>query len=171
MLQESAALSTAVAPIPSATAANCRETPKNRPISLSGPALPAITRTLRGESGSANLAPGQPGPPVRLGTTPGFLSQVVAPLSAQGWVRSEPGPTGGYRATVSLDDLSVLDVVEAVEGPTDTGRCVLEDRPCGGGGTCALHVAWSRARAQLIEELGKMPLSALPAPCPAGSDA
>ncbi len=107
----------------------------------------------------------------RLGTTPGFLSQVVAPLSAQGWVRSEPGPTGGYRATVSLDDLSVLDVVEAVEGPTDTGRCVLEDRPCGGGGTCALHVAWSRARAQLIEELGKMPLSALPAPCPAGSDA
>ncbi len=68
----------------------------------------------------------------RLGTTPGFLSQVIAPLVAQGWVRSEPGPTGGYRAMVSLDHLSLRDVIEAVEGPTDTGRCVLEDRPCGG---------------------------------------
>ena len=31
-----------------------------------------------------------------IGTTPGFLSQAMTPLAAKGWVRSEPGPSGGY---------------------------------------------------------------------------
>ncbi len=96
-----------------------------------------------------------------VGTTPGFLTQVVAPLAARGWVDSEPGPTGGYRATVALGDVSVLDVIEAVEGPSESGRCVLEDRPCAGGGQCALHVPWSRARAQLVAELARTPLATL----------
>ncbi len=103
----------------------------------------------------------------RVGTTPGFLSQVISPLAARGWVRSDPGPTGGYRATVDLDEVSVLDVIEAVEGPTDTGRCVLEDRACAGGGTCALHVPWSQARGQLLTELAGTPLSSLAGPRPA----
>jgi len=100
----------------------------------------------------------------RVGTTPGFLSQVISPLAAKGWVRSDPGPTGGYVATLDLDTVSVLDVIEAVEGPTDTGRCVLEDRPCAGGGLCALHVPWLQARGQLLTELAATPLSSLPRP-------
>ena len=102
-----------------------------------------------------------------VGTTPGFLSQVSSPLTAQGWMRSDPGPTGGYVATVDLGDVSVLDVIEAVEGPTDSGRCVLEDRACGGGGTCALHVPWMQARGHLLTELARTPLSSLPEPRPA----
>jgi Rrf2 family protein len=96
-----------------------------------------------------------------VGTTSGFLSQAMTPLVAQGWVRSDPGPTGGYVALVELDAVSVLDVIEAVEGPTHTGRCVLEDRPCSGGEMCALHVPWSRARDHLLAELASTPLSTL----------
>lgn len=48
-------------------------------------------------------------------------------------MRSEPGPTGGYVVTIDLAEVSVLDVIESVEGPTDTGRCVPEDRPSGAG--------------------------------------
>lgn len=32
-----------------------------------------------------------------VGTTTGFLSQVMTPLVAKGWVRSDPGPTGATR--------------------------------------------------------------------------
>ena len=96
-----------------------------------------------------------------VGTTPGYLTQVVAPLAGHGWVDSEPGPTGGYRTIVPLTDVTVLQVIEAVEGPSESGRCVLEDRPCAGGGQCALHVPWSRARGQLVAELGRTPLSSL----------
>src|SRR5262245_6447834 len=70
-----------------------------------------------------------------LDASPGFLSQAMTPLVNRGWVRSDPGPTGGYSAVVDLGDVSVLDVVEAVEGATDVTRCVLEDRTCAGGET------------------------------------
>ena len=63
-------------------------------------------------------------------TTSGFVSQVLNPLVRQGWVRSDPGPSGGYALAADLDSLSVLDVIEAIEGPTDSGRCVLADRDC-----------------------------------------
>lgn len=88
-----------------------------------------------------------------VGSTSGFVSQVVNPLVRQGWVRSDPGPAGGYSLAVDLRSVSVLAVIEAIEGPTDTGRCVLADRPCKETGTCALHVPWLRARAQLLREL------------------
>lgn len=96
-----------------------------------------------------------------LDTSPGFLSQAMTPIVNQGWVRSEPGRTGGYTAVASLDDLSVLQVVEAVEGPTDVTRCVLEGRPCSGGERCALHDAWAQARSHLLRDLAATPLSAV----------
>lgn len=96
-----------------------------------------------------------------VGTTPGFLSQAMSPLVARGWVRSDPGPSGGYSLTVPLDDVSVLDVIEAIEGPTDTGRCVLEDRPCAADGPCALHQPWVNARTQLLGQLRGTPLAGL----------
>jgi Rrf2 family protein len=91
-----------------------------------------------------------------LGTTSGFVPQVVGPLVKAGWILSEPGPTGGYRLVAPVGTLSVLDVVEAVDGPTDTGRCVVADRPCGRGPECALHGAWARARKELTASLGRM---------------
>lgn len=89
----------------------------------------------------------------RIGTTPGFVSQVLTPLVRVGWVRSEPGPTGGYALTVDLTTVSVLAVIEVVEGATETGRCVLAGEPCSDEGSCALHVPWQRARAGLLREL------------------
>jgi Rrf2 family protein len=88
-----------------------------------------------------------------VGSTAGFVSQVVNPLVRHGWVRSDPGPSGGYSLAVDLRSVSVLAVIEAIEGPTDSGRCVLVDRPCNETGTCALHVPWLRARAHLLREL------------------
>lgn len=88
-----------------------------------------------------------------VGSTSGFVSQVLNPLVRRGWVRSEPGPTGGYGLVVDLATVSVLDVIEAIEGPTDSERCVLADRPCSETGTCALHIPWRRARTRLLDEL------------------
>jgi Rrf2 family protein len=97
-----------------------------------------------------------------IGTTPGFLSQAMTPLAERGWVRSEPGPSGGYLLTTDLYEVSVLDVIEAIEGPSDAGRCVLEDRPCGSSGPCVLHQPWQRARTQLLDELATSVLASLP---------
>jgi Rrf2 family protein len=91
-----------------------------------------------------------------LGSTAGFVPQAMAPLVHAGWVRSEPGPTGGYLLDTDLSRVSVLDVIEAIEGPTDSGQCVLAKRPCTETGPCALHAAWTTARAELLSQLGRV---------------
>lgn len=98
-----------------------------------------------------------------VGTSQGFLTQAVTPLVQRGWVRSDPGPKGGYIAALDPDAVSVLDVIEAIEGPTDTGRCVLEDRGCAEAGTCALHQSWATSRAHLIADLDSQKLAMLQA--------
>ena len=98
-----------------------------------------------------------------LDASPGFLSQAMTPMVNRGWVHSEPGRSGGHLAVTPLEELPVLDVVEADEGPTDVTRCVLEDRACAGGGRCALHDAWAQARGHLLRDLADTPLSAIAA--------
>lgn len=95
----------------------------------------------------------------QLGTTPGFVLQVVGPLVKAGWVRSDPGPTGGYLSCVEPGAVSVLEVIEAVDGVTDAGRCVVANRPCDAVAPCTLHVAWGLARAELVRALGATPVS------------
>jgi Rrf2 family protein len=89
----------------------------------------------------------------KIETTSPFLPQVLGPLVKAGWVESQPGPGGGYRLAVSLDDVSLLEVVETVEGPTETGQCVLRDGPCPGTESCAVHEAWQSAKAELKARL------------------
>jgi len=102
-----------------------------------------------------------------LDASAGFLTQALTPLVTAGWIRSDPGPTGGYSLQQDLRMISVLDVVEAIEGPTDVASCVLEDRPCNGAGPgpshdsghCAMHESWVKARSHLLADLAKTPLS------------
>ncbi len=96
-----------------------------------------------------------------LGTTAGFVPQVMGPLVRSGWVHSVPGPTGGYEALVDIDGLNVLAVVESVDGPTDSGRCVVADRACDASDPCALHVAWGRARRELESSLATTSVASL----------
>lgn len=95
-----------------------------------------------------------------LDTSAGFLVQVLAPLARVGWVRSVPGPRGGYAATAAAAHVSALQLIEAVEGPVDDDRCVLREQPCPATVPCALHEAWVPARDALVERLAATPVLA-----------
>ncbi len=95
----------------------------------------------------------------RIDTTVGFLPQVLAPLVRKRWISSNPGPTGGYFLNVGLDDVSLLDVIEAVEGPSEEDICVLDGGVCEDSDRCVIHEAWIRARDQLMSELAATPIS------------
>jgi len=98
----------------------------------------------------------------KIGSTRSFVPQVVGPLVERGWVSSEPGPTGGYSLATCLDEVSMLDLIETSEGPTDTGRCVLVDQDCPTARRCALHEPWTRARRALMAELAATAVSSVP---------
>ena len=93
-----------------------------------------------------------------LATSPGFLTQVLKPLVDDGILDTERGPTGGFALAADPDELTMLQVIESIEGPTDNGRCVLENAPCPRAEPCAIHDAWVRAREALLTELGTTPL-------------
>ncbi len=88
----------------------------------------------------------------RIGTTSGFLAQVMPFLVAAGWVESDRGPGGGYRLTDAVYDARVIDVYRKIEGNAAYFRCVLRDGPCPETG-CEVHAVWVEARKVLIDGL------------------
>ncbi len=94
-----------------------------------------------------------------IGTTTSFLPQVMTPLIRSYWVESTPGRSGGYRLVADPREISLLALIEAVEGPTVDGRCVLRGAPCPVQEPCAMHEPWIRARDALLSELDSTPLT------------
>lgn len=97
----------------------------------------------------------------QVGTTAAYLAHIVGPLTRAGWVDSAPGPTGGHQLVADLDQVSLLELIEAVEGPTDDGRCVMASQPCPAPEPCAIHDTWIRARSALTDELAATSLLAI----------
>lgn len=110
-----------------------------------------------------------------IGTTPGFLTQALGPLVRHGWVLSSVGPTGGYRYAGSMSRPSMLEVIEAIEGPALDANCVLPDSAqctvAASGAPCVLHEGWLEASAAVQAMLAGTPAVT---PCsqrpPAGMD-
>ena len=93
-----------------------------------------------------------------LGTSPGFLTQVLRPLVEHRVLASTRGPSGGYELANPNDEISMLRVIEAIEGPTDNGHCVLRDAVCHAADKCSIHDAWALARRALLETLETTPV-------------
>ena len=94
-----------------------------------------------------------------MGTSTHRVPQIMGPLIGRGWVDSVPGPKGGYRLSVDIGEISLLQVIDAVEGTIPADRCVLRGAPCPSPDPCALHEPWSRAREALLSELDKTPVT------------
>ena len=88
-----------------------------------------------------------------------FASQILADLVRAGLAVSRAGRDGGYWLARPPSEISVLEVVEAAEGPLRAERCALGDGPCRWADVCPLHETWSAATAQLSELLANTSLA------------
>ncbi len=84
-----------------------------------------------------------------------FLPQVLGTLIRAGLVTSLAGPDGGYTLAREPADISLLQVIEASEGPVRSQKCVLRGGRCQLNGTCVVHDAWFDAQAALEAELAR----------------
>lgn len=91
------------------------------------------------------------------------LTLILAGLVAEGLLVARHGPKGGYRLARPPSEISLLDIVEAAEGPTRVDRCVLRDGPYDWEQTCPVHDTWSRTQDAIIKELASTSLADLTA--------
>ena len=96
-----------------------------------------------------------------IGTSSTFIAQVMTPLVREGWVDSLTGRSGGYLLAVEPASISVLELIEAVEGPTDE-HCALRGGECSSTNSCAIHEAWTMARTVLMDELASRSITSIP---------
>jgi len=89
------------------------------------------------------------------------LTLILAGLVAKGLLVAEQGPNGGYRLARPPTDITLLDIVEAGEGPVTFNYCVLRDGPCDWEDTCPVHDTWSQAQNALAHQLGSTTLADL----------
>lgn len=82
-----------------------------------------------------------------------YLPQILSVLVRSGIAVSVAGPHGGYGLARSPSEISILDVVTAVDGEVNGKRCVLRGGPCRWEDHCAVHEPWSRAQDALLDEL------------------
>mgnify|MGYP001043213003 CR=1 FL=1 len=75
-----------------------------------------------------------------------FLEQLLVALRRAGLVQGVRGARGGFILSRDARDISVLDVVEALEGPLTTTVCDAERASvCGKSGMCAASGVWNEA--------------------------
>lgn len=82
-----------------------------------------------------------------------YLPQILAALVRRGLLTAVAGPDGGYTLARPPEDISLLEVVEAAEGPLKPDRCMLRGGRCEWRNVCPLHVPWTRAQEALITQL------------------
>ncbi len=90
-----------------------------------------------------------------------FLIQVLGRLADRGLVTAALGRNGGYRLGRSAAEISLLDVVTAIEEQPIDRRCVLRGGPCLPDGSCLVHEAFTAARNSFLEELAGRSLVAV----------
>ena len=97
-----------------------------------------------GEQASADRISAEANVPRRL------LARILATLSREGLVESEQGRGGGSRLARPPQEITLLDAVEADEGPFGVTRCIMQNRACGSGPPCAMHNAWEEGQQAIL---------------------
>ncbi len=82
-----------------------------------------------------------------------FLRKLFKPLVQQGIINSTRGVSGGVRLAREPKEITVLEVVEALEGPLALNECLLEDASCEFLSECGMHDVWEEAQAAMAKVL------------------
>ena len=92
---------------------------------------------------------------------PTFLAKIFQQFSKIGLVKSYRGTGGGFILGRAADKITLLDVVEAVEGPIIPNRCVTGGDDCERSHTCKVHPVWVSVQKQVRDILAAVSLKEL----------
>jgi Rrf2 family protein len=84
---------------------------------------------------------------------PSFLAKIVSQLSIAGLIQTARGARGGVSLARLPEEISILDVVEAIDGPMLLNECTSNPDNCPLSTDCPLHRIFCEAKQDLHEKL------------------
>jgi Rrf2 family protein len=84
---------------------------------------------------------------------PSFLAKIISQLSIAGLIHTSRGARGGVLLARKPEDISLLEVVEAIDGPISLNECTHSPNGCPFGEDCPLHSVWGDAQYELVNKL------------------
>lgn|SRR5512143_2621314 len=82
-----------------------------------------------------------------------FLAKILQQLARKGLLRSSKGPTGGFSLRQAPGDISLLNIVEALDGLADYQKCASGLAECNDEQACGMHDSWKALRSRIMEYL------------------
>ena len=86
---------------------------------------------------------------------PSFLAKIISQLSIAGLLHTSRGARGGVTLAREAKDITLLEVVEAIDGPIQLNECVAEGGVCSFDDHCPIRSVWSEAQDELVDRLKK----------------
>ncbi len=87
------------------------------------------------------------------------VSKLLKPLAQAGLVEGFRGANGGYRLARDPAQISLVEIVEAMEGPLAMTECSLHDSQCGISARCGVRTNWRRINDVVSDALRSVTLA------------
>jgi Rrf2 family protein len=84
---------------------------------------------------------------------PSFLAKIISQLSIAGLLHTSRGARGGVTLAREPRDITLLEVVEAIDGPIQLNECVANDGVCTFEEKCPIRPVWCDAQDELVKRL------------------
>ena len=82
-----------------------------------------------------------------------LLQRIVAELAKNGYIDTQPGRDGGLKLAHLPEEITLLQIVEAFEGPIYISDCLEDASTCPFETRCPVNHRWERLRSLMVEEL------------------
>lgn len=90
-----------------------------------------------------------------------FLSKVMQSLCRGGIAVAHRGKSGGFTLARKGNEITVRQIVEAVEGPIQLNRCLIMSALCERDAYCGAHGVWKEAQDALLKVLDRHTVAAI----------
>jgi Rrf2 family protein len=84
---------------------------------------------------------------------PSFLAKIISQLSIAGLLHTSRGARGGVTLAREPKAITLLEVIEAIDGPIMLNECVGESSTCTFDEDCPLRPVWCEAQNELVTRL------------------
>lgn len=92
---------------------------------------------------------------------PSFLAKIIPLLARAGLVRTSLGASGGITLALPPEEISLLQIIQAIDGPFALNLCSIDPTQCKHYESCSACEVWGKAQAQLDRTLSQTRLSDL----------